>query len=49
MFLAHTLTNAFIFKCIKYTCFTHVLKYKIQAHVAQNEEQDTGFTIEQHL
>jgi hypothetical protein len=25
-------------KFIKYTCFTHVLKEEIQAHVAQNKE-----------
>jgi hypothetical protein len=42
--------NLFIFKCIKYTYFTHVLMSEIQAHVAQNKEQeDIGITFEQHL
>ena len=39
--------NFFIFKYIKYTCFIHVLKQEIQAHVAQNKEQeDIGLTFE---
>jgi hypothetical protein len=47
MLLAHILINAFIFKCIKYTCLTHVLKKEIQAHVVQNKDQeDIGFTFE---
>jgi Cu/Ag efflux protein CusF len=50
MFLAHILANVFIFKCIKYTCFTLVFKLEIQAHVAQNKEQeDISFSFEQHL
>jgi hypothetical protein len=28
MFLAHILTNRFIFKCITYKCFTQVLNVK---------------------
>ena len=50
MFLTYIWTNVFIFKRIKYTCFTHVLKEEIQAHVVQNKEQeDIHFIFEQHL
>jgi hypothetical protein len=50
MFLAHVLRIFLIFNYIKYTCFKHVFKYVIQAHVSQIEEQeDICFAFEQHL
>jgi hypothetical protein len=33
-----------------YTCFTHIIYYKIHVHAAQNNEQeDIGSTLKQYL